>query len=414
MDLSRIEAWTREKLESEAFRRGIRSPEFRTRSELVRLILRDQYGERLAAGRELIALGAKSVANARGMLSSALGAALAVLPEIDALARLRGRLPEVREPAPRYDAGAQETWREPEPERDPEPITVRESEPVAAREPEPAAAHELEPVDSLEVPPANGAFQPEVEVGDRPTVRPTGEPPAPLPLPPVPQAEPRSSFNSPSSVPVGTFGPGEAGTEGTFRVAPLPPPPAFPARAPSTTTFVEEPIRPVSMARLLAAQGHRERSLAIYEELIAQNSEDASLRNEAQALRRGEPAELPPLSYPPEPLAHDDAHVLPDGGDRLWCEGEPTQGLRLRWALSEHGQQRARAVLGREGELAIRLVSIAFDPIRVVRSEITEHGPIDASGEWTAPALIDSARCFAAVGLRHGERFVAVVHARPG
>jgi hypothetical protein len=98
----------------------------------------------------------------------------------------------------------------------------------------------------------------------------------------------------------------------------------------------------------------------------------------------------------------------------LWCEGEPTQGLRLRWALSEHGQRRARAVLGRDGELAIRLVSIAFDPIRVVRSEITEHGPIDASGEWTAPALTDSARCFAAVGLRHGERFVAVVHARPG
>jgi len=397
VDLSRIEAWTREKLESEAFRRGIRSPEFRTRSELVRLILRDQYGERLAAGRELVALGARSVANARGALANALGAAMAALPEpFDVLTRLRGKTA----------IGRDRAW-----EKKSEPREAHTHE-VVARETELVQSEERDSdAGSLEMP-ASMAQEPEVAVGDRPTVRPTGEPPA---NPSASESLP-SPFASPSTVPMGTFGPSSREADGTFRIAPLPPPPVFAARTPlssasssgTTRTFVEEPIRTVSMARLLASQGHRERALAIYEELIAQNSEDASLHDEAQALRRGESAPLPPLSAPPV----DAESAWPDAGARLWCEGEPTQGMRLRWALSAHGQQRARAVLGRDGELAIRLVSIAFDPIRVVRSEITEHGPIDASGEWTAPALTDSARCFAAVGLRHGERFVAVVHAR--
>ena len=445
VDLSRIEAWTREKLESEAFRRGIRSPEFRTRSELVRLILRDQYGERLAAGRELVALGARSVATARTALSNALGAALAVLPEpLDALAKLRGgRLP--REPdrtprpyspppaPPRPEPRAAETAvevnapvaPEPTPTRMPEPVPVETAVAVA---PEPVMppvtavsaveAAVAEP-QALDLPADLPASDERLPLNDRPTVRPTGEPPAPEPAPAA-QVNPFASPSSaPSGVPAGTFRPASGQADGTFRVAPLPPPPVFTrasqGSATGTRTFAEEPIRTVSMARLLAAQGHRERALAIYEELIAQNSEDASLQDEAQALRLGQPAQLPPLSFPPDaPADAVSAPVFPDDGDRLWCEGQPAQGLRLRWALSENGQQRARAVLGSEGELAIRVVSIAFDPVRVVRSEITEHGPIDASGEWTAPALNDSARCFAAVGLRQGQRFVAVVHARPG
>lgn len=406
VDLSRIEAWTREKLEAEAFKRGIRSPEFRTRAELMRLIVRDQYGGQLAAGRELIALGARSVATARSALSNALGAALAVLPEpLDTLARLRGKLPTERTPL----RHGQRTPASPGAAAAP-PATLRIDQTVTgvtapdAVEPEVAApqeavASELDEAVTLEFTKgpaadsaASDAFDPVAEEAtletlafdDRPTLRP------------------------PSVVPAGTFRPGSGNADGTFRVAPLPAPPSFSATG--TRTFVEEPIRTVSMARLLAAQGHRERALAIYEELIAQNSEEASLHDEAEALRHGEPARVKPLSAPPEAGSEPE---FPDDGDRLWCEGQPAQGLRLRWALSELGQQRARAVLGSDGELAIRVVSIAFDPIRVVRSEITEHGPIDASGEWTAPALTDSARCFAAVGLREGQRFVAVVHARP-
>jgi hypothetical protein len=190
---------------------------------------------------------------------------------------------------------------------------------------------------------------------------------------------------------------------------PPPEPPRPSPSEPSTRTFVEEPIRTRSMARLLASQGHQERALAIYEELLAQNSEDLSLRAETEALRRGEVTPEPHLSSP-APRADGE---LPDGGDRLWCEGDAQAGLRLRWQLTESGQRRARAVLGHDGELAIRVVTIKPDAAAVVRSEITEHGPVASRGEWVTPGPMASSRCFAAVGLRDGNRFVAVVHARP-
>lgn len=46
-----------------------------------------------------------------------------------------------------------------------------------------------------------------------------------------------------------------------------------------------EPIRTRTMARLLAQQGHKSRALSIYDELIAADGEDASLRAEAASLR---------------------------------------------------------------------------------------------------------------------------------
>ena len=442
VDLSRIEAWTREMLESEAFRRGIRSPEFRTRSELVRLIVRDQYGERLAAGRELIALGARSVASARGALGNAVSAALAALPEpLDTLARLRARLPLGREAEHRPYAqhGAQTTAQSGPPspwshsdsptapasaadtvevEAPPQPAVAASAEAGATSstdatapalrggassptsEPEDSRATWVESDSSV----AAAVAYERVVAAERESLMPAGAAPS------APLTVPAGTFAPPARSDVGFRTPSLIGTAPALRGGASSPPPApYSTRSAATRTFVEEPIRTVSMARLLASQGHRERALAIYEELIAQNSEDASLQDAAQALRRGDDAQVKPLSAPP---SGEEEPTLPESADRLWCEGMPTEGMRLRWELSEHGQQRARAVLGRDGELAIRVVSIAFDPIRVVRSEITEHGPIDASGEWTAPALHDSARCFAAVGLRDGERFVAVVHAR--
>jgi hypothetical protein len=358
LDLSRIDALTREVLEAEAKKRGIRSPEFRTRAELVRLILRSQYG----APRDLLAQGAKTVAQARGLLGGVVSAALSALPEpLDALARLRSGWP-LGSGRPGPSQGSQSG-----PARAP---YARADEPPA-RTPAPAVPTPV----------------PEPAVAAAPP-----EPPAPEPAP-----APRPS-ERPSLAPIGAWS------------SPPPPPPRS-SSEPATRTFVEEPIRTRSMARLLAAQGHRERALAIYEELQAQNSEDGSLRGEADALRRGDPVSQPRLSAPAP--ASTTALELPDGGDRLWCDGDPQQGLRLRWQLSEQGQQRARAVLGHHGELAIRVVAIKPDSADVVRSEITEHGPVSASGEWIAPSLLTVTRCFAAVGLRDGDRFVAVVHARP-
>src|SRR5688572_153030 len=99
LDLSLIEAWTRGMLEAEARRRKIRGPEFRTRSELIRLTLRHQYGDRLSAGRERFAKGVRALEQARGLLAGALNGALSALPEpLDTLVGLRRSAP--RKPAP--------------------------------------------------------------------------------------------------------------------------------------------------------------------------------------------------------------------------------------------------------------------------------------------------------------------------
>jgi hypothetical protein len=162
------------------------------------------------------------------------------------------------------------------------------------------------------------------------------------------------------------------------------------------------------MARLLAAQGHLERAIAIYEELMAQNSEASGVRDELQALRNGQvPAHL--AARLPEPPAVK----LPDTGDRLSCERAGDDGLELSWTISDAGQARARAVLGNDGELTVRLVRICPDAERVVRSEITEHGPVAPSGRWQTAGAVPGERWVAAVGLRTGSRFVSITHARP-
>jgi hypothetical protein len=164
------------------------------------------------------------------------------------------------------------------------------------------------------------------------------------------------------------------------------------------------------MARLLAAQGHLERALVIYEELLAQNRADSEMQDEADAVRRGE---IPHEPHLPEPPFDAERWSLPDSDDRLACDGDVASGLLLRWSVTESGQLRAGAVLGQRGELALRIISIQPDPERVVRSQIIEHGPVGDHGEWRAPALPPGTRCFAAVGLRAGNRFVAIVHAHP-
>ena len=166
------------------------------------------------------------------------------------------------------------------------------------------------------------------------------------------------------------------------------------------------------MARRLASQGHRGRALAIYEELLARNSQDAELREEAEALRRGDrPTYEEPRLPTPSQLPPTEATSL-TGEDRIECEGVVGEGLRLRWEVSEAGTERARAVLGSSGELAIRIVTISPDQERVVRSEITEHGPVGPSGQWTTPLADSGSRGFASIGLRADDRFVSIVHAR--
>lgn len=375
MDLSRIESLTREMLEAEARRRGIKSPEFRTRTELVRLIVRHQYGGQLDASRERLEQGVKTVQLARELVGTAMTAALGALPaRFDVLGLWSGKRtlprdpestqwtpPPARPAPPRPSARAGST----RPPAEPAVTTPEDAEPHASFAP-------------LSVTPQTG------EAARRPTTQ------------PPPSAAASQPVNVPAPVPARDLTP----------------------RPATTRTFEEEPIRTRSMAQLLAAQGHRERALAIYEELIAQDSTDKTLEREAAALRRGEPAQDIALPEPPsEPRpSQAPSGVWSSSKERLTCEGEPHSGLLLRWAITHEGERRARAVLGVNedaGELTVRLVSIRPDAERIVRSEITEHGPVAPSGEWAPGPLLDTERCVAAIGMRAGDRFVSIVHVQP-
>jgi len=54
---------------------------------------------------------------------------------------------------------------------------------------------------------------------------------------------------------------------------------------PAAAAACDEPIRTRTMAKLLALQGHRGRSLSIYDYLIAKAPNDRALRAEAEAVR---------------------------------------------------------------------------------------------------------------------------------
>lgn len=175
----------------------------------------------------------------------------------------------------------------------------------------------------------------------------------------------------------------------------------------ATRRFVEEPIRTRSMARLLLAQGHRNRAIAILESIALANPHDVAARDDLERLRTDVPLD-PELARLPEPHA---LPTLPDTGDGIELRALPGRELHISWTTTDAGQSRANAVLGVTGELALRVVAIAPDPTRVVRSEITERAPVERSDAWTAPAVLAGSRCFAAIGMRAGGRFVAIAHA---
>jgi hypothetical protein len=180
-----------------------------------------------------------------------------------------------------------------------------------------------------------------------------------------------------------------------------------------TKRFQQEPVRTRSMAQMLAAQGHRQQASSIYDELMAKIPGDRQLRQESEAVLRGEPVGVEKVEKAERVarVSSADAIVLPKTEDVVRSDGEAAAGLVVNWKVTEQGMQRAAAVLGRDGELAIRIMAVVPDPQRVVRSEVTEHGPVEYAGSWTSPSIPSGSRCFTVVGLRAGSRFVAIVHA---
>lgn len=249
MDLSQLDGWTRDALEAEARRIGIKGCEYRTRTELVRLLLRDRYGDRWNAGRETLARGVRGLSEVRAALGAAIERTI-----VSVLS-----LPDPREPAWGVPRGVQASG-------------AREAEALRAT---------------------------------------------------VPNA------------PVASV----AATDGV----------AARARTP----------------------------------------------------------DAPDASDSPEHIA-----APPEAEDRVtWVCGQSDAAL-LRWHATAAGIRRARAVLGADGELALRVVVVAPDVREIVRTQVVVHGPVDAAGELPATPAIEGARRVAAVGLRAGERFVSIAHAR--
>jgi hypothetical protein len=119
-------------------------------------------------------------------------------------------------------------------------------------------------------------------------------------------------------------------------------------------------------------------------------------------------APAPPPPSAPTPIAR--APEVNDHNQLDQARREP-RVLHLAWKVTEQGAARARAVLGADGELILRIVSVRPDPAQIVHSEVTEHGPIEPKGEWTAQLPTEDTHCVSAIGLRSRGRFVSIVHA---
>ncbi len=165
-----------------------------------------------------------------------------------------------------------------------------------------------------------------------------------------------------------------------------------------------EPIRTRTMARLLAEQGYLARALTIYGALERAHPHDADLRAEVERTREAaKTRRQPPRNRELEP-EHD-----PDQEVALVAVEAHT--LLVSWEVSEAGIARAQAVLGSDGVLTARLVVVAPDPTRLVRSETRQRRGVERLGEWVVGDMPAGARATASVGLCAGERFVSIAHA---
>lgn len=88
----------------------------------------------------------------------------------------------------------------------------------------------------------------------------------------------------------------------------------------------------------------------------------------------------------------------------------PHDGMLLRWRVSEEAIDRARKVLGAEGELAVRVVAVRVGPHATVKTDVIDHGPVRETGNWTAPLAPTEARYVTSIGLRSSTRFVSIAH----
>lgn len=378
MDLKSLMSVTRRALEAEARRWGVPEPQLRSRAELMRLIVQYATAAPFVASRKRISEGKAAIEQARESLEVARYVAVDLASEIlpaslreAAKAKLRSRMaspdtPETPASALDYDVI----------EAAGEPYRTTPPAPAASNTPAPRAAG------AAVAPPPPASFEP-TEVGTE-EVPEAGYTPG---LDPFAISEPMRAVRARSLAP----------------------------SAPGPRRFEAEPIRTLSMARLLASAGERERALAVYEELIARESGDPVLRREAEILRAGGDLRgLPMPEYTPTKVPRprgDDAP--PDDAHIRWERSESGEHITAHFDVSDSGIARAQAVLGQRGELTLRLVTIRPDVSKVVRSEVEDHALPGNEGAFEIGPVDPSARCLLSLGLRAGERFVSITHGTP-
>lgn len=171
----------------------------------------------------------------------------------------------------------------------------------------------------------------------------------------------------------------------------------------------QEPIATRTMARLLAAQGHPRRAMAIYKKLLREQPGDASLEEEVATLSGKRTRASKKTAAASE--EDDDSHAT---GEVVFVRG-PEGQLIVAWSLPKAAAERAQSILGPQGRPTARVVVVrASSSGGVLRETFDLQAGNEAlfEGEGSIPAPPGS-RVTAAIGLLAGDRFVSVAHAEP-
>jgi hypothetical protein len=156
-------------------------------------------------------------------------------------------------------------------------------------------------------------------------------------------------------------------------------------------------------------------SLRTARKLVGNLVEGASHALPLFSSRRGQAAERQPSPLPvttldprPQPAAaQPQLPAAPPSSLQLRREAGQ---LELSWQVNARDTQIAQSLLGQPGELSLRIVCVQPDPTQVVRSSVTEHGPLEPEGVWSWTLPGPDSHCVGAVGVRHGDRFVSIAH----
>jgi hypothetical protein len=174
---------------------------------------------------------------------------------------------------------------------------------------------------------------------------------------------------------------------------PLPPPPSEPPDA--LGPGEPEPIRTRSMARLLEKQGHLARARSIVRDLQRAEPLDDELSRWAERLARAEVAAF-----------------FEPGAPARAVRVSSTRGQRqVAWRTEDADLEGARALLGEEGVLTLRVVRVLAHHDGAVERRVDDRRPVEPYGSAWLDAP-ERARVVVAIGVTEGERFVAVAHAR--